>query len=549
MKGVEIMSLSKTFIRFMKLLNKRIYIYSLAIIAMTIGWAMFTVISSYLLKGILEIAQSGDTSNLARLIIGNVGIGFLSMAVWWVSTVIYNIEGKRGTAVVEKIVFSKALKLPMSYYENHHSGDFISKLLYDTNTATDIYRSRLRRLVAPILSVMVYLVPMFLLSWQVTLCLLGVNVISLIVNSIFIKPMKKIGTELSKKNASMTERLSNLLQGIEMTKIFSAGTDIVSKYKKANKEYGKVQMKRSTYSSGLESLNTGFDLLCSLAFLGIGIFYIQRGLTTVGSLTAIYAMYGAFSWQFLQIGRYIPELVNCISNAARIFEFLDEEEEPETYRLGTARGKEFIEIENVTFGYNEERKILENFSLSVKKGTSVAITGTTGRGKSTLAKIILGFYEPENGNISIDGKSISELGLKKLRDMIAYVPQEPYIYNVSIKENIAYGNMDATDEDIIAAAKAANAHEFIEKQENGYDTIPGERGGKLSGGERQRIAIARAVLKNAPILLLDEATSALDNESERLVQEALDNLMKDRTTIMIAHRPSTIASADVVVAM
>jgi len=141
------------------------------------------------------------------------------------------------------------------------------------------------------------------------------------------------------------------------------------------------------------------------------------------------------------------------------------------------------------------------------------------------------------------------LGLENLREMIAYVPQEPYIYNVSIKENIAYGNINATDDEIIMAAKAANAHEFIERQENGYNTIPGERGGKLSGGERQRIAIARAVLKNAPILLLDEATSALDNESERLVQEALDNLMKDRTTIMIAHRPSTIASADFSVAM
>jgi len=347
----------------------------------------------------------------------------------------------------------------------------------------------------------------------------------------------------------MTERLSNLLQGIEMTKIFSAGKQIIEKYKDANGDFAKSQKKKNIFSACLEGINAGFDLICSLAFLGVGIYYVEKGVTTIGSLTAIYAMYGAFSWQFLQIGRYIPELVNCISIAGRVFEFLDEVEEPETYNVACASGKEYIEFEDITFGYTEDKKILDHFSLSIKKGTSVAITGTSGRGKSTLAKILLGFYEPEEGRISIGGKSLQELGLENLREMIAYVPQEPYIYNVSIKENIAYGNINATDDEIIIAAKAANAHEFIERQENGYNTIPGERGGKLSGGERQRIAIARAVLKNAPILLLDEATSALDNESERLVQEALDNLMKDRTTIMIAHRPSTIASADFSVAM
>ena len=543
------MSLRKTFVRFMKLLDKKLYLYSFVIIIMTISGALFYVISAYLLKGVLEIAQSKDTSGLARLITLNVIAGFISLLICWAGTIIYNIEGKRGTAVVQKLVFSKAMKLPMSYYENHHSGDFISKLLYDTNTATDIYRSRLRRLVAPIIIVIVYLIPMFTLSWQVTLCLLGVNIISLICNSIFVKPMKNIGSDLSKKNSAMTERLSNLLQGIEMTKIFSAGKQIVEKYEEANNNFATSQKKKNIFSACLEGINAGFDLICSLAFLGVGIFYVEKGVTTIGSLTAIYAMYGAFSWQFLQIGRYIPELVNCISIAGRVFEFLDEEEEADTYNITGASGKEYIEFEDITFGYTEDRKILDHFSLSVKKGTSVAITGTSGRGKSTLAKILLGFYEPEEGRISIGGKSMQELGLKNLRDMIAYVPQEPYIYNVSIKENIAYGNVKATDDEIILAAKAANAHEFIEKQENGYDTIPGERGGKLSGGERQRIAIARAVLKNAPILLLDEATSALDNESERLVQEALDNLMKDRTTIMIAHRPSTIASADVSVAM
>jgi ATP-binding cassette subfamily B protein len=543
------MKLSTVFVRVMKILEKRIYLYLGAIVVMTMSNAVFRVVSSFLLKGIIEIAQSADISRLPSLITFNITAGVVSLLLWRYSTMIYNVEAKRGIANLEKIVFLKAMKLPMSYYENHHSGDFISKLVYDTSRVGDIFGSRLRRLTAPMLQVIVYLVPMFYLSAEITACLIGVNLVALVFNSLFAKPMKRIGTEMSKKYAQLTEGLSNLLQGIEMTKIFDARKAITDKCKAANEACASAQKKKSLASACLESMNTGFDLICGLAFLGVGVFYIEKGAITLGALTAIYSMYGSLSWNFLQIGRYIPELINCLGNGQRIFEFLEEKEEPEKYAIGAAGGKAYIEFENVTFGYNEERKILDSFSMSVEKGTSVAITGPSGRGKSTLAKILLGFYKPEEGKISIDGKALGDMSLEELRNLIAYVPQEPYIYNVSIKDNIAYGKENATEEEIIAAAKAANAHDFIMSQENGYGNIAGERGGKLSGGEKQRIAIARAILKNAPILLLDEATSALDNESERLVQEAIDNLMKNRTTIMIAHRPSTIASADRQIAM
>ena len=198
----------------------------------------------------------------------------------------------------------------------------------------------------------------------------------------------------------------------------------------------------------------------------------------------------------------------------------------------------------ISFSYDKERIILDDVSIQLKKGKAYALTGETGKGKSTIAKLLLGFYPLDKGNIYIEGTNVNVSGLKKIRDMIAYVPQEPYLFNMSIKENIRYGKIEATDEEIIAAAKIANAHGFILNQAEGYDTLVGERGDNLSGGERQRIAIARAILKNAPILLLDEATSALDNESEQLVQEALNRLMANRTTLMIAHRPSTIALAD-----
>ena len=292
-----------------------------------------------------------------------------------------------------------------------------------------------------------------------------------------------------------------------------------------------------------------FNLICALAFLAVGVIFVEKGMTTVGDLAAIYTMYGMFSWHFLQIGRCYPILMNCIAYAERIFEFLAQDEEPEGYETGDTdtseeEEKAYIDFKHLSFSYDKERIILDDVSIQLKKGKAYALTGETGKGKSTIAKLLLGFYPLDKGNIYIEGMNMNVSGLKKIRDMIAYVPQEPYLFNMSIKENIRYGKVEATDEEIIAAAKIANAHGFILNQAEGYDTLVGERGDNLSGGERQRIAIARAILKNAPILLLDEATSALDNESEQLVQEALNRLMANRTTLMIAHRPSTIALAD-----
>ena len=459
---------------------------------------------------------------------------------------------------MEKKVFAKSMNMPMAYYEANHSGEFMSKLMYDTTKAGDIYGSRLRRLVAPILSVITFIVPMLMMCWQLTLCLVGVNVLTLLVNCIFIRPMKNLGTQLSGKNAVMTERLTNLIAGVDLMKIFAAGKSLTDKYKRANNDYLKTQKKKMAVSAALYSFIEGFNLLSALCFLALGVEFVGRGYATIGQLTGIYAMYGAFSWHFLQIGRYMPELTNCLANAQKVFEFLDMEEEPERYdiqgvseamRIDESPETNYVVFENIKFGYNSDRTVLDGFSMIVKKGTTVALTGESGKGKSTLAKLLLGFYKPDAGRITINGKGFNEYTLEEIRDMISYVPQEPYLYGVSIAENIGYGKTGATREEIERAAKAANAHDFIMNLDNGYDTLAGERGNRLSGGEKQRIAIARAILKNSPILLLDEATSALDNESERLVNEAIENLMEGRTTIMIAHRPSTIARANVIVSM
>ena len=585
-----------TFVRLMKMMKKGFWIYTIAIVVLAMSMSAFQMVSAFLLKNIIKMAQGGNADGIILMVVENIVFGVFALLIYLGASITYTIEAKKGCANLQREIFFKSMRLPYAYYENTHSGDFMSKLMYDGDRASDIYGSRFRRLFMPALMVIFYMIPMIWLSWQVTSCLMLLCVVTFIANSLFIHPMKRIGKSLSLKHATLTENLSNLLAGMELAKIFSLDDKLVQNYEKVNYEYLNGQKKKNVLSASLDSLNECFDLLSTLAFLAIGIYFVSKKITTIDTLAAIYLMYGSLSWNFLQVGRYIPELMNCLANAQRVFEFMDIEEEPVSYiEVGAAKqsneadcnseiSDNYIEMKNVCFAYDAEnindkisssnggsiigkisnnsndkiivedsnnveskRKILDDFSLHIKKGTTVALTGASGRGKSTLAKLLLGFYPIQSGQISIAGKAYGSMTLKEIRNMIGYVPQEPYLYNASIAENISYGKENVTLEEIMEAAKSANAHEFIQKQENGYETNAGERGNKLSGGEKQRIAIARAILKNAPILILDEATSALDNESERLVSEALGRLMVGRTTIMIAHRLSTIERADVVV--
>lgn len=320
-------------------------------------------------------------------------------------------------------------------------------------------------------------------------------------------------------------------------------------------EYAKESNKKILYTACLECSGKGFELLCSLVFLVIGILFVNKGYTTLGALTAIYTMYGAFSFQFLQMGKYIPELVGCLANAKNIFDFLDEAREPKnwyTEDVLEAANKEadmVVSINTITFSYDGNGDVLKDFSLDVKQGECIAITGASGCGKTTLSKLLLGLYPLNGGTIKVNGKDFRNCCLGDLRKQIAYVPQEPYLFNGSILDNIRMGRPQATEDEIRQAAKLANAHEFIVDFVGGYETNVGERGNNLSGGQRQRIAIARAILKDAPIILMDEATSALDNESEKLVNDALKNLHGKKTIVMIAHRPSTVQLADRVCCM
>lgn len=547
----------KIFIKTINIMGKRCFLYFLGILFMSIGWSLFAIMTSLLMKNVVDAAENGNATKIPLIIIGNIICGFISLVIYRGAAILYNVEAKRAYANLCKNVFAKEIKLPFSYYEKHHSGEFISKISYDLEKMGSIYSSRLRRAVAPILQVIVYLIPMFILNWQITICFICVNVCMLIINIFLIKPIRDVSKKISNSNRDMTEKMSNLLQGMEQTRMYSAGKETIEEFIKENENFTRQSQKKFLFMALLESSSKGFELVCALAFLIIGIYFTNNEYTTLGSLTAIYSLYGVFSFQFLQLGKYLPELIGCLVNAQNIFDFIGEDIEPNCwyedikyedidnyYVKKKIKAEQEIIIDKIDFSYRKELKLLHNFSMNINKGECVAITGQSGCGKSTISKLLLGLYKVENGMIWIDGQPYLKINNMEIRQKIAYVPQEPYLFNDSIKENIRIGKLNATDEEIENAAKIAHAHEFIMKFENGYETMVGERGNKLSGGERQRIAIARAIIKDAPIILLDEATSALDNESEQFVNESLKSLINKKTIIMIAHRPSTIALAD-----
>ena len=561
----------KLFIRSMRVMGKKRFVYQGSIFVMSVTFALFGIMSSLLMKCVVDIAQTGEYERLGYSIVVIVVVGVISLLIYRVATIRYNVEAKRVYGDLSERVLDAEMSLPYSYYEKHHSGEIVSKVSYDLTKMGDIYGSRLRRVVMPFLQVVSYLIPMFLLSWQLTLCLLAVNSVMMAIELLLLNPMHRVSRELSGVNTAMTNRLSDMLQGMEQVRMFPGGRGTVAQFREENHHYEKKYGRKTLYTACLEGSSKGFELLCSLVFLMLGIYYVDKGYTTLGALAAIYTMYASFSFQFLQIGKYIPELVGCLANAQNIFDFLDEVKEPanwyrengderieETAQAETPAGQKIttgiqhanaVEIRSLRFSYTGEEDVLCNFSLEVKKGECVAITGASGCGKTTLSKLLLGLYPLGEGDIRVNGMSMRECDLASLRRQIAYVPQEPYLFQGSIAENIRMGRPEATEEEIEEAAKQAHAHEFIMEFPEGYDTTVGERGNNLSGGQRQRIAIARAILKDTSIILLDEATSALDNESEQAVNEALRNLQGQKTILMIAHRPATIELADRVCTM
>lgn len=541
--------MGKVLWRALKWMEKRSLWYLVSIFAMAALSAGLDILTSYVVKNLYGYMESGSYERILGLIAGGFLAGAFLIGFWRFFTIVYNDEAKRVSAVLQKSVYKKALRLPIDAYQNNVQGSFLSKLTFNVEQAADVYGSRFRRVLTPFISVVVYFTAMAAMNWRMAFLLILLNCILFGINLLMNRPIKAVSKKMMDFKAEETGTFSDILRGSKVIRIYGLQHQMQERYEGILKKLCRVQKKRTQYLAFLESLNAGFDLLSAILFLAVGIFMADLGYVKLGELAAVYVIYSSFSYHFLQMGKYVPELVERLVYMQDLFEFLDLEEEPgvgEPVCLPDfASGQPAVAFDNVNFCYSDGTKLFEDMNLAIDNGIITALTGRTGCGKSTLMKLLLGFYPIQSGKILLYGKDIREIGYAAVRKLTAYVPQEPYLYHVSIAENISYGNPDAGAEDIVSAAKAAGAHEFIQRQPDGYDTILENGGQNLSGGERQRIAIARAILKDAPILLMDEATSALDLESERIINEFINRYRGEKTIIIIAHRQATIRSADV----
>jgi subfamily B ATP-binding cassette protein MsbA len=449
-------------------------------------------------------------------------------------------------------LYKKVLILPLSYYNEQRKGDIIARMTNDVQEVEWSIMSSLEMAFRDPITMVAYLVTLFVISPSLTIFVLVLLPVSALIIGRIGKSLKRTSDKSQKKMGFILSMIEETISGLRIIKAFNAINFADNRFKKINQEYTRLMIrlyrKRDLASPLSEFLSvlvvtivlwyggnlvfTKGNLLDAAAFLVyLGIF--SQLMPPAKSITQAYynIQKGAASVERITQVLIAPEVIEEIPDAIRKKEFHEE-----------------IEYRHVNFRYEKE-DVLKDFSLSIAKGKTIAVVGPSGAGKSTMVDLLPRFYDCTEGEILIDGIPIRDLVIEDLRGLMGIVSQETILFNDTIFNNIAFGMLNVSEEDVITAAKVANAHEFIEKMPGGYNTNIGDRGTKLSGGQRQRLSIARAVLKNPPILILDEATSALDTESERLVQQALENLMRNRTSIVIAHRLSTIQFADEIVVL
>ena len=442
-------------------------------------------------------------------------------------------------------------RLSLGYYSTHETGTILSTITADIQTIQGFASSSTLDILVDLLTIVCMLGLMFWLNWDFTLIAVAVTPFLLLFVSRFKKAVKKATHEVRKEQS---EILAVVQQGLESMQVIKAfGQEKTEEDLLAGVSHATVNaaLKARSIKSLLSPVVTVTVAFCTAIVLWRGAALILHGSMTIGSLT----VYLAYLTKFFKPVKDLATTTNAVAQAAvgaeRVRGILETDaiipEKPDALEPASLTGA--IEFDHVAFGYGPETLILKDICFKIKPGQFVGIVGPTGGGKSTVVSLIPRFYDVLNGAVRIDGQNVGDYRLKALRDQIGYVLQDTILFRGTVFENIAFGRPEATREEVIAAAKLANADDFISAMPNGYDTMVGERGSTLSGGQRQRIGIARVMVRNSPILLLDEPTAALDSESEKLVIEALERLMKGRTVIMIAHRLSTIRDADQIIVL
>jgi subfamily B ATP-binding cassette protein MsbA len=456
------------------------------------------------------------------------------------------------TGIVRDIrieVYNKVLRLPLSFFSEERKGDIIARMSADVTAVENSLTSSLDMLIRNPIALIVCFITLFAVSWQMTLFVICVMPFAGWLMGVVSKKLKRKSTTAQTQWGEIMSELEETLGGLRIIKAFIAERKMADRFSRTNEEYrnsmNEMLIRQSSAHPMSEFLGTcviTFVLWFGGSLILGGDYAPMDAATFIFYLVILYSVINPLK-EFSKAFYNVPVGLASMDRVDMILKAENPIKEPATpqpldeFRQG-------ITFRDVTFGYDPQHPVLKHINLEVPKGKTIALVGQSGSGKSTLVDLVPRYHDTDDGEILIDGKNVKEVSLRSLRSLIGNVNQEAILFNDTFYNNITFGVENATMEQVIEAAKIANAHDFIMETPDGYNTMVGDRGGRLSGGQRQRISIARAILKNPPILILDEATSALDTESERLVQEALERLMKSRTTIAIAHRLSTIKNAD-----
>ena len=521
---------------------------------------VYPILTNRILRNIVPDSTLEETRKITLIIILGailVACYFIRMGLRYFVQYYGHVIGVKMQADMRREMFTKLEKLPFSYYDEHETGKIMSRMTNDLMDVSELAHHGPENFFICGISLILSLTYLFYLNWIFALVILGCVPLLVIITLIVRKRMRDAFMETRKNVAEINGALESSISGIRVTKAFTNQDKELEKFEVGNKNY--VKSRSYAYKAmGIYSSTTTFvtDLFNVALLVGGGIL-AAYGMLDIPEYVTFVVSVSLFISPLTTLINFVEQYQNGVTGFRRFVEIVDEEEEKtkdNAKAYDTLRGE--IEFHDVSFGYHnkdykdeleyqeEKKEVLSHVSFKLDVGKTIALVGPSGGGKTTICHLIPNFYQCTEGYISIDGIPINEITFDSLRRNIGIVQQDVFLFNGSIKDNILYGKLDATMDEVILAAKRANIHDYITSLEHGYDTEIGERGVRLSGGQKQRLSIARVFLKNPSILILDEATSALDNATEIMIQESLDELCKGRTTIVVAHRLSTIRNAD-----
>jgi len=501
-----------------------------------------------MINAVIVLKDSGILDTLTRDLI----VIILFQAVIAVThNYIFGFVGHRMTTDFRIEFFSHINSLSLRFFNNRRVGEILSRMSNDISVIQNAMVTIPVAVLRQSITLLGGLAIIFYLNWKLTGLILLVLPPLMLFARIFGKRLRVFSEKVQDKLAQAAVVLEEGVSSIKIVKSYTREAHEQKRFEKEIETAFEESVRKVRISSFFGPFILGLTFLISAILIWYGGYQIMLGTTTPGELAAFFLYALIIAGPIGTFVRIYTQIQEALGAVRRVYEILDTEpliKSPQNpVVLSRIEGK--VEYENVTFGYRKESPVLNNVSFEILQGETAALVGPTGAGKSTVILLLHRFFDPDQGCVKLDGHDIRQLELKNFLEQTALVPQETLLFGGSVRENILYGKLDATEDELISASKSANAHEFIQQLEKGYNTLVGEKGVKLSGGERQRVAIARALLKNPKILVLDEATSALDNQSESLIQEAMDRLMANRTTIIIAHRLNTVRNADKIIVL